>query len=124
MATSEPLVPKGREQGARQETEAMMDLAGISKTVPAGGRQQQMVETMARAGTAPEAAIRPARPDFDPLLEASPAQFPFLEQRGGAGGIQPTQPQTMVEVFAGIAQKANNGAAQAIAARLAEKAGR
>lgn len=120
MATREPLVPQGREQGARQETEQRMERANMPKAPTQAG---QMIDQFARIGAAPEAAIRPARADFDPLREAGPEAFPFLEDRTAGPTSQATAPQTMVDVFANIATRSNNSLSRAIAARLAEKAG-
>ena len=80
-STSEPLVPKGREHGARKKLEENMERAGISKGViqegpaPPGGQGQ--------ARPAPAGVPR----DFDVLANREPAQPQFADPAAPSTGV-------------------------------------
>lgn len=122
MATSEPLVPNDLPYGSRQDVREGMQRAGIptapsslpSPAAPGGGVRAFVTGT--------DAGVRPPRPDFDPLLEATPDQFPFLGQPG-EGASAPAPPDNAA-VFTELAARAGSGFAQAVAARLAARRGR
>lgn len=125
MATSEAMTPSGLPYGERKNVKEGRRRAGLPtgdapsgpQPGPGGDGARRFIE-----GTRP-APTRPARGDFDPLLEAGPDAFGFLAE--GQPLPQPVAegPPDQVTAFARLAATAQSGFARAIAARLAERQG-
>lgn len=73
---AEDLVPTGQPYGQRQATVAAMQEAGLpTQSSPGlGGGQTRPPVGLPEGVPGP---LRNARPDFDPLLEGTPDEFPF-----------------------------------------------